>query len=277
MSAVREETLLITLPMPSFADPSAVSISLPAELLLPASPSALVVFSHASGASHESSRNHLMARQLAEAGVGCLLPELLDDAERSQDALQGRWHKEVGLLERRLDAVITWLRSRFPALSSLPLGLVSASTGAAAAIVRESHHDDVRAVVSRSGLPQLADSAHLSQLLAPTLLIVGSADCGVLLNNRLALRQMTRCRHRRLLVLKGATHLFEEQGAMEAVAAATVVWMRRWLLGRRGGDRAATEVEVDTEPESSSDGVHEARRAEAEGNTEAKEGESKAG
>jgi putative phosphoribosyl transferase len=266
---------MITLPLPSFADPSASTISLSAELLTPASPSALIVFSHASGAAHESSRNHLMARQLAEAGMCCLLPELLDDAERRQDALQGRWHKEVGLLERRLDALISWLRSRYPQLSRLSLGLVSASTGAAAAIVRESHHDDVRAVVSRGGLPHFAESVHLSQLPAPTLLIVGSADCGVLLNNRLAMTRMARCRHRRLLVVKGATHLFEEQGAMEAVAAATVLWMQRWLLDRKGGDRAATEVEVDTEAEHSIDDMQGAEKARAESNTEEKKGESK--
>ena len=252
---VTEEQLIITLPT-SILTPEAVC--LPGELLLPANPAAFVVVAHPTASSSLSSRSHVTARHLTSARVAVLLADLLSARERDEDALQGRWGKEIGLLERRLDAVIAWARQQRPQLRGLPLGLVGVSTGSAAALVRETHHDDVRAVASRGGMPHLADPVHLAHVLAPTLLVVASGDAGLLQDNRAALDGMTACRHKRLHIVRGATHLLGEDGAMEEVARVTTAWMCRWLIDRPTGDRGAGDVAETGESETRSE-AHEGK------------------
>jgi putative phosphoribosyl transferase len=186
-------------------------------LTVPGSAPALVVFAHGSGSSRHSPRNQYVAGVLTEAGIGTLLLDLLT-AEEERD--RGNVF-DVELLAARLVAATTWSVGRFGA--ALQVAYFGASTGAAAALVAAADlGDDVAAVVSRGGRPDLA-GVRLAEVTAPTLLIVGGADHEVLELNRRAAAQLVRCRHQ-LAVVPGATHLFEEQGALDAVARAAAEW-----------------------------------------------------
>jgi putative phosphoribosyl transferase len=185
--------------------------------VVPHNPRGLVVFAHGSGSSRLSPRNRSVARSLRRAGLGTLLFDLLDPAE---EANRGNVF-DVELLARRLLDSIGWLRLQ-PTTASLPLGLFGASTGAAAALwAAADPAAEIRAVVSRGGRPDLA-AARLSQVTAATLLVVGGRDDAVLRANRAA-ASMMRCTHR-VAVVPGATHLFEEPGALEEVAALAREW-----------------------------------------------------
>jgi predicted phosphoribosyltransferase/dienelactone hydrolase len=182
-------------------------------LRLPAGASGLVVFAHGSGSSRLSIRNQSVARALNQRGFATLLFDLLTPQEnRAPDA-----RFDVPLLAARLGRAVDWT-AREPLLAALPLGLFGASTGAAAALAAAAA-DPARigAVVSRGGRPDLAGTQVLSRIRAPTLLIVGGDDHPVLELNRLACEAM----HGRaeLAIVPGATHLFEEQGALERVAS----------------------------------------------------------
>ena len=192
---------------------------LPGDLELPEAPvTGLVIFAHGSGSSRLSPRNQFVARQLHARGLATLLFDLLTDAE-AQDR---RNVFDIPLLALRLGAALEWQQTR-PEIARLPAGLFGASTGAAAALVAAAHFAErVGAVVSRGGRPDLAGTA-LPRVRAPTLLIVGGADVEVLALNREAAAQMT-CEHA-LRVVPGATHLFEEPGTLEAVAALAADWL----------------------------------------------------
>lgn len=201
--------------------------SLEGELTLPSQPAGLVVFAHGSGSSRLSPRNRQVARQLEAAGLGTLLFDLLTDEEAASRANVF----DIPLLASRLVAAIRWVRSD-PDLRSLPIGLFGASTGGGAALVAAARMPDaVQAVVSRGGRPDLAGD-WLPRVRAPTLLIVGGADSGVLELNRSALGRLT-C-PKRLVVVPGATHLFEEHGALEAVAREAAGWFVGWFRSRDG-------------------------------------------
>jgi putative phosphoribosyl transferase len=181
-----------------------------------AAPRGIVVFAHGSGSSRLSPRNASVANALRQAGFATLLFDLLTDAEADDRANVF----DIALLADRLDQAATWVRGMAGG-QSLPLGLFGASTGAAAALVAAAGRNDVAAIVSRGGRPDLAGQA-LPKVTAATLLIVGGDDPEVLALNRAAYRRL-RC-PRRLEVVPGATHLFEEPGTLEAVIALARDW-----------------------------------------------------
>jgi putative phosphoribosyl transferase len=183
----------------------------------------VVVFAHGSGSSRHSPRNRAVARVLREAGFGTLLMDLLSPDEE----LERRAVFDVGLLASRLTAVTDWLRA--VAGTPRPVGYFGASTGAAAALWAATEPGaEIAAIVSRGGRPDLA-GPRLASVTAPTLFIVGGADRQVLELNREAAAQLT-CPHR-LEVVPGATHLFEEAGALDAVARLARGWFAEHLVG----------------------------------------------
>ena len=196
------------------------------DLVVPDGALGIVVFAHGSGSSRHSPRNRQVAAALNQAGIGTLLVDLLTPAEEQLDLLTREHRFDIGLLARRVVATIDWLRLGPGA--SLPIGLFGASTGAAAALVAAAARPgDVAAVVSRGGRPDLAGRA-LPRVQAPTLLIVGGADLQVLQLNRRALEELG-ATEKRLEVVPGATHLFEEPGALEQVARLAAGWFLRYL------------------------------------------------
>jgi len=203
------------------------------DLVLPERASGIVLFAHGSGSGRHSPRNRQVAAELNDAGLGTLLVDLLTAAEEELDRLTAQHRFDIDLLAGRLIGAVDWLR-RGPA-SSTDLGLFGASTGAGAALVAAAARpDDVSAVVSRGGRPDLAGEA-LAHVRAPTLLIVGGHDEVVLELNRRAL-ELSGTAEKRLVVVPGATHLFEEPGALEGVARLAADWFSRHL-GGSDGDR----------------------------------------
>jgi len=195
---------------------------LPGELSLPPAPRGVVVFAHGSGSSRLSPRNQRVAQALHQRALATLLFDLLSEDE----AADRRNVFDIALLAARLVGAVEALQG-WSAVAALPAGLFGASTGAAAALVAAAERPDaVAAVVSRGGRPDLAGEA-LPRVRAPTLLIVGGADREVLALNEDAARRL-RCAHE-LAVVPGATHLFEEAGALERVAALAADWFAAHL------------------------------------------------
>ena len=193
------------------------------DLQIPQNPRGLVLFAHGSGSSRHSPRNRFVAQALHRAQLATLLLDLLSEHEDLDRAARF----DIDLLTERLTLAVDWAR-RDPALAALAIGLFGASTGAAAALaVAAQRPDAVAAVVSRGGRPDLAGRAMLARVSAPTLLIVGGADTQVLELNQAARREMPGTTE--LVVVPGATHLFEEPGALEQVAALAGAWFARWL------------------------------------------------
>lgn len=199
---------------------------LDADLSVPASSRGLVIFAHGSGSGRHSPRNQFVARVLNTHGLATLLADLLTPAEEVADRVGAHLRFNIELLGRRLVALVEWARQE-PALRELPLGLFGASTGAAAALVAAAARPgEIAAVVSRGGRPDLA-GASLPHVTAPTLLIVGGADPEVIELNRWAKMRM-RC-PTSLEIVPGATHLFEEPGALERVANDAAGWFAQHL------------------------------------------------
>jgi len=202
------------------------AIRLGGTLRLPAAASAVVAFAHGSGSSRYSARNRHVADVLAEAGLATLLFDLLTEREEPADRYAQRLRFDIPLLSTRLTQAVDWLSGR-PETRGLPIGLFGASTGAAAAIAAAARRPGkVHAVVSRGGRPDLAEAA-LPRVRVPTLLIVGGDDTTVLALNRHA-AGLLRCRHA-LEIVPGATHLFEEPGALARVAALARDWFLKYL------------------------------------------------
>ncbi|KAB2312297.1 alpha/beta hydrolase [Betaproteobacteria bacterium SCN2] len=189
-------------------------------LELPGNPVGLVLFAHGSGSSRHSPRNNYVARVLHEHGIGTLLMDLLTPAEDSDYAKRF----DISLLVERLRAAAHWVRQN-PATATLPVGYFGASTGAAAALRAAAHEESVAAVVSRGGRPDLASPAELAQVKAPTLLLVGGQDFGVITLNEAAFADLV-C-EKQLRIVPGATHLFEEPGTLEEVASQAAAWFAR--------------------------------------------------
>lgn len=184
----------------------------------------LVLFAHGSGSSRFSPRNRYVAGVLRRAGLATLLIDLLTAEEEAEERFTRHLRFDIGLLARRLIGVTRWLAGE-PDTRPLAIGYFGSSTGAAAALVAAATEPSrVSAVVSRGGRPDLAGDA-LARVRAPTLLIVGGADVEVLWLNREALR-LLQPPEKSLVVVPGATHLFEEAGALEQVA----VLASRWFL-----------------------------------------------
>jgi putative phosphoribosyl transferase len=208
-------------------------------LSLPVGTEGMVLFAHGSGSSRHSPRNQFVAQTLHEAGIGTLLFDLLTQKEEAVDRVTGHLRFDIRLLAERLIGATAWL-GQAPETRSLSIGYFGASTGGAAALVAAAElGDQVSAVVSRGGRPDLAGEA-LPSVRAPTLLIVGSYDEPVMAMNRAAYGAL-RC-PKALRIVPGATHLFEEPGTLEEVARLATEWFRRYLQGPR--DRGRAEVEV---------------------------------
>jgi len=195
-------------------------------LSLPPHPVGVVLFAHGSGSSRFSARNRQVANTLVSANIGTLLFDLLSEQEEGKRANVF----DVELLAGRLRHATDWIARR-PATEDLPIGYFGASTGAAAALVAAADDRRLFAIVSRGGRPDLAGD-FLPRVVAPTLLIVGGADLAVLELNRIALQRLGCVK--RLEVVPKATHLFEEPGALDAVATLA----RLWFLEHLGGPRA---------------------------------------
>ena len=202
------------------------SVTLKGNLTLPEESRAIVLFAHGSGSSRHSPRNRYVARVLNEAKLATLLIDLLTLHEEVVDARTAQLRFDIDLLAERLVDATDWL-TQFPDTKHLRIGYFGASTGAAAALAAAAVRPDaVRAIVSRGGRPDLAGAA-LTRVQAPTLLIVGEHDDQVVQLNRQALTQL-RC-EKRLVIVPGATHLFEEPGALDEVARLARDWFQRHL------------------------------------------------
>ncbi|MDO9270142.1 MAG: dienelactone hydrolase family protein [Methylobacter sp.] len=201
-------------------------LSLPGLLAVPEHAKGLVVFAHGSGSSRFSRRNRFVAETLNEAGIATLVFDLLTAEEEDIDQYTRELRFDIPLLTDRLIGVIDWV-SLNEAISVFPIGLFGASTGAAAALAAAAcRADKVAAVVSRGGRPDLALD-HLAKVKAPTLLIVGGDDEIVIDLNRQAANQLP-VEHR-LEIIPGATHLFEEAGKLEQVAALARDWFLNYF------------------------------------------------
>jgi len=201
-------------------------VLLKADLTIPHSATSVVVFAHGSGSSRHSNRNRFVAAELQAAGLATLLMDLLTESEESVDDVSGHLRFDIPLLARRLTAATDWITME-PTTRTLPVGYFGASTGAGAALVAAAERPDrVAAVVSRGGRPDLAGDA-LARVRSATLLIVGERDPLVLQLNKLALANLTA--EARLEIVPGATHLFEEPGALEMVAELAREWFTRHL------------------------------------------------
>jgi dienelactone hydrolase len=210
------------------------SAELEGNLWAPESATGVVLFAHGSGSSRHSPRNRYVAEVLRQGGLATLLMDLLTAAEEREDARTARLRFDIALLAQRLASAIDWLVGN-PATSHFRIGLFGASTGAAAALMAAVERPDaVGAVVSRGGRPDLALPV-LDRLKAPTLLIVGSLDQPVIGMNREAFNHLQA--EKRMEIVAGASHLFEEPETLETVASLARDWFR-------------THLTVYTEPES---------------------------
>lgn len=197
------------------------TFALEGDLTLPEAAVGLVLFAHGSGSSRFSPRNRHVARILNEAGLATMLVDLLTRDEERRDAQTGHLRFDIGLLAERLTGVADWL-TRQTDTQALSIGCFGASTGAAAALVTAAQRPDtVHAVVSRGGRPDLA-GPHLPRVRAPTLLIVGGNDHPVIRMNRDAFTQLNA--EKELVIVPGATHLFEEPGTLDTVAQLARQW-----------------------------------------------------
>jgi len=196
-------------------------ISLKGELVVPAQARGIIVFSHGSGSSRFSTRNRMVAKYLQERNFGTLLFDLLT-AEEDQ-FYPNRF--AIDLLTKRLAGATEWLEEH-PAANNCGIGFFGASTGAASALKAAARLPQIQAVVSRGGRPDLAMD-ELPYVTAPTLLIVGSHDYDVIDMNKMAFKKL-QC-EKKLELINGATHLFEEPGAMEEVCERANEWFEKYL------------------------------------------------
>ncbi len=197
------------------------------DLVIPETSSGLALFVHGSGSSRKSPRNQYVARYLQEENIATLLFDLLTPEEEEKDLQTTEYRFNIGLLAGRLLEVTKQIEKQAET-KHLSIGYFGASTGAAAALIAAAKlKDKVSAVVSRGGRPDLA-AAHLAHVTAPTLLIVGGNDYGVIELNEKAL-ELLNCK-KRLEIVEGATHLFEERGALERVSHLASLWLREHLM-----------------------------------------------
>ncbi|MEJ2034135.1 MAG: dienelactone hydrolase family protein [Deltaproteobacteria bacterium] len=204
----------------------AAGVLLQGNLAVPENAVGVVLFAHGSGSSRFSPRNRFVARILQEAGLATLLMDLLTDKEEAIDLQTRHLRFDIDLLAGRLMAAVDWL-GKSPATRTLAIGCFGSSTGAAAALIAAADRPAaVRAVVSRGGRPDLAGGA-LTRVRAPSLFIVGGLDQVVIELNQEAMARIQA--EKRLEIVAGATHLFEESGKLDEVARLTSDWFRRQL------------------------------------------------
>jgi putative phosphoribosyl transferase len=201
-------------------------VTLLGDLGVPQRAGGIVLFAHGSGSSHLSFRNRYIARYLQGAGMATLLFDLLTEKEEEYDRRTASLRFDISFLAARLMGATAWVETR-KEIRDLPVGYFGASTGAAAALIAATQKPAViRAVVSRGGRPDLAGPV-LRDVKAPTLFIVGEKDAEVLTLNRESLEQVGG--PRKLEIVPGATHLFEEAGALEAAAKLAAQWFHQYL------------------------------------------------
>lgn len=200
-------------------------IELEADLLVPAEPRGIVVFAHGSGSSRLSPRNRHVAEALNENDFAALLLDLLTPEEESMDHITGVVRFDIGRLTSRLVKATDWIKGRSE-IADLPIGYFGASTGAAAALAASVERPDVKAIVSRGGRPDLGWQV-LDQVTAPVLFIVGGNDAQVLELNERAMGRIQS--EKSLEVVPGASHLFEEPGALDEVVRLAQDWFARFL------------------------------------------------
>jgi putative phosphoribosyl transferase len=206
-------------------------VTLSGNLCIPKNPNGLVLFAHGSGSSRHSPRNKYVAQILQDADIATLLIDLLTKEEEEIDLQTRHLRFDIGLLAQRLIGVTDWLkqgRQNFQT-KDLSIGYFGASTGAAAALVSAAQRQKiVKAIVSRGGRPDLAGSESLSRVQAPTLLIIGGDDKPVIGMNEEAFKQLTDLededKKKKIVIVPGATHLFEEPGKLEEVAQLARDW-----------------------------------------------------
>ncbi len=202
-------------------------VTLEGDLGIPNGAQGIVLFAHGSGSSRFSTRNRFVADRLRDAGLATLLMDLLTAQEESVDMYTRHLRFNINLLATRLTGAVRWVREN-AATRELRIGVFGASTGAAAALVAAAERpDDIHAVVSRGGRPDLADPV-LPQVRAPTLLIIGGSDDIVVDLNRQAFARLKA--EKQIEIVPGATHLFEEPGALEEVSRLAGDWFKRYLV-----------------------------------------------
>jgi putative phosphoribosyl transferase len=213
----------------SMTAPSSDAI-LEGNLIIPKAAEGIVVFAHGSGSSRHSPRNQYVAQVLNNAGLATLLTDLLTREEEEVD-IKTRQHRfKIDLLSKRLIAVTDWIIQN-PDTQKLFVGYFGASTGAAAALVAAAERGNIiSAIVSRGGRPDLARSEDLRNVQAPTLFIVGEKDVQVIGMNENAMKQLNRVERKKLKIVPGATHLFEEPGTLEEVARLARGWFQCYFL-----------------------------------------------
>jgi putative phosphoribosyl transferase len=218
MSELRLQERHISLPVENGEDVSG-------DLIVPPGAAGIVIFAHGSGSGRLSSRNRRVAGQLQDAGFATFLFDLLTPSEEQQDEITAELRFDIPFLAGRLGEVAAWV-GRNDELRALPVGYFGASTGAAAALVAAAEAP-VRAIVSRGGRPDLAGDA-LARVHAPTLLIVGSLDVPVIGMNQDAFERLA-AKEKQLVIVPGASHLFEEPGKLDDVARLAADWFERYL------------------------------------------------
>jgi putative phosphoribosyl transferase len=195
-------------------------------LTLPSGAKGVVLFAHGSGSSRFSPRNQYVAKEFNKATIGTLLFDLLTQEEEETDMVTAEYRFNIPLLAQRLIGVTEWLRNDSKT-KKLAFGYFGASTGAAAALIAAAKlPNEIAAIVSRGGRPDLAGE-YLPNVVAPTLLLVGGLDAEVIVLNQEAMDQMTT--EKKLTIIPGATHLFEESGTLEQVAKFSKDWFLRYL------------------------------------------------
>ena len=199
-------------------------------LIIPKAAEGIVVFAHGSGSSRHSPRNQYVAQVLNNAGLATLLTDLLTREEEEVD-IKTRQHRfNIDLLSKRLVAVTDWITQN-PDTQKLFVGYFGASTGAAAALVAAAERGNIiSAIVSRGGRPDLAGSKALRNVQAPSLFIVGEKDIQVIGMNESAMKQLDKVERKKLKIIPGATHLFEEAGTLEEVARLARGWFQCYFL-----------------------------------------------
>jgi putative phosphoribosyl transferase len=201
------------------------------DLVLPAGAPGVVLFAHGSGSGRHSARNRQVAQRLQHAGIATLLFDLLTVQEEQVDSHTREHRFDIALLTGRMQQATEWVRQQ-PGLQQAPIGYFGASTGSAAALIAAARLGKrIAAVVSRGGRPDLAGPVALAAVTAPTLLIVGGADEEVITLNEQAYAHL-QC-EKRLAIVPGATHLFEERGTLEQVADLAATWFNAHLATTR--------------------------------------------
>jgi dienelactone hydrolase len=206
--------------------PVSKTSSIEGNLTIPPNAKAVIIFAHGSGSGRFSPRNQYVAKIFNQAGLATLLINLLTSDEETVDEDTGEFRFNINLLAKRLVSATEWLKLDAKT-SSCAYGYFGASTGAAAALIAAAKlASDIKAVVSRGGRPDLADD-YLQDVRAPTLFLVGGLDSVVLELNQKAMDRMDA--KKELVIIPGATHLFEEAGKLEEVAKLSTKWFKRYL------------------------------------------------